>query len=393
MVIPIRLHAPEGQRPIVFRWAVSSVSGWGIYGLNLALHLSADPRYMPVSTAPWFDVSVDPVRAHGMAAFRQASRALGETLERVTDPVVMNAPVLHAMNDDLVRDRYTHGGTPDFGVIFMTDTRITRDGKARAGQLRRIVAGSSWNASVLHAAGIDHVDTVLQGVDPALFHPAPPSGLLAGRFTIFSGGKIEFRKGQDLVMAAFRAFHARHPEALLLTAWQSPWPGLASSLARPPPATRDGMIDVAEWAMSHGLPAGSVFDTGKLPNAMMPLVIREADAAIFASRAEGGTNLVAMEAMACGVPTILSANTGHLDLLSDGAAMPLLRQRPVALDGAGTDGWGESDVEEMLEALETLWTNRDQARLLGARGAAAMARLPWRTQIAALMAAIEPFFD
>src|SRR3546814_10727981 len=83
--------------------------------------------------------------------------------------------------------------------------------------------------------------------------------------------------------------------------------------------------------------------------------MREADVALFPNRAEGVTNLVAMEAMACGVPTILSANTGHLDIVAEGACIPLRRQRPVVVDDRylGTGGWGESDVEEMVEALRS----------------------------------------
>ena len=38
------------------------------------------------------------------------------------------------------------------------------------------------------------------------------------RFLIFSGGKMELRKGQDIVLAAFKIFARRHPEATLVTA-------------------------------------------------------------------------------------------------------------------------------------------------------------------------------
>jgi hypothetical protein len=44
----------------------------------------------------------------------------------------------------------------------------------------------------------------------------------------------------------------------------------------------------------------------------MPQILREIDVAVVPNRFEGGTNLVAMECMACGMPVILSANTGYL---------------------------------------------------------------------------------
>jgi glycosyltransferase involved in cell wall biosynthesis len=195
------------------------------------------------------------------------------------------------------------------------------------------------------------------------------------------------RKGQDLVLAAFRAFQLRHPEALLLSAWQSPWPDLATSAVakpsiEPPARSENGTIDVTAWAVANGIPADAVIDVGLNPQIAMPHVLREADAALFANRCEGGTNLVAMECMACGVPTILSANTGHLNLLRHDEALPLRLQRPVHAADVGTDGWGESSVEEMVEALESLWRDRDTA--------AAMAQLPWPRQIDALLQAIGP---
>jgi hypothetical protein len=38
-----------------------------------------------------------------------------------------------------------------------------------------------------------------------------------------AGGKLEFRKAQDVVAAAMRTFLPRHPHARLLLAWHNPW--------------------------------------------------------------------------------------------------------------------------------------------------------------------------
>jgi len=100
------------------------------------------------------------------------------------------------------------------------------------------------------------------------------------------------------------------------------------------------------------------------------------------SRAEGGTNLVAMECLACGVPTILSANTGHLDLLDPAhglGAIPLRRQRGYAAPEHA--GWGESDPDEMLEALEAVYQDRAAARTSAEHASARFGRLTWATQM------------
>jgi glycosyltransferase involved in cell wall biosynthesis len=100
---------------------------------------------------------------------------------------------------------------------------------------------------------------------------------------------------------------------------------------------------------------------------------------------------VAMECMACGIPTILSANTGHLDLLErDGVAYRLDRQGPASCEGYDTQDWGESDVEEIVEKLETVWRDREVARAVGRRGAEFIAPMTWERQTGLLLQAIEP---
>jgi glycosyltransferase involved in cell wall biosynthesis len=122
---------------------------------------------------------------------------------------------------------------------------------------------------------------------------------------------------------------------MLVTAWHSPWPQLARGMD----------LDLSEFA-------DRVIDVGALPNGLMAPIYRECDVALFCNRAEGGTNLVAMECLACGLPTILSDNTGHRDLLRMGLGLRL-SQKPNAL----WSEWGDSDVEEAVETLEWVFSN------------------------------------
>lgn len=150
------------------------------------------------------------------------------------------------------------------------------------------------------------------------------------------------------------------------------------------------------WAAAFGLPADAILDLGTVPQLKMPAVLREMDAALFANRCDGGTNLVAMECMACGVPTVLSANTGHLDLMDSSNCYALSRQNPVDPRNAavaGAEGWGESGIDEMVEQLEAIYRDRQEAAKRGAKGAGTLARLPWAQQVQALKATILPYFD
>ncbi len=395
------------RRKLTFQWAASTFFGWGVYGLNLALH-SAARGVDATAAGPVLPerLVVDPLRRAALAGFMARSNGLSDQLKDFAGRAVdAHGLVLHALGNDLsfaalgAHDSCL-SGRPSVGVVFSEDTGFSDDARRRAAPYPLLVAGSHWNAEMLAAAGFGPCAVVLQGVDTTLFHPAPRAGMLAGRFVVFSGGKLEYRKGQDLVLRAFRLFQARHPEALLITAWHSPWghrvaggmaacPGVA-----PLHAAADGSVDVRRWAADNGLPAHAFVDLGAVPNAQMPPILREADVAVFPSRCEGGTNLVAMEAMACGVPCVLSDNTGHRDLIADGNCLPLRRQGPVPAVAPlrGTEGWGESDPEEIVDALERVHADRQAAAAIGARGAETLARLSWQGQIAALIERLGPFF-
>ena len=86
-------------------------------------------------------------------------------------------------------------------------------------QFDLVISGSRWNQALLKRQGIDRAHLVHQGVDTAVFNAEPVPQLLKRSLVIFSGGKLENRKGQDIVIAAFRRLLCQHPDALLIAAW------------------------------------------------------------------------------------------------------------------------------------------------------------------------------
>jgi glycosyltransferase involved in cell wall biosynthesis len=386
---PVAPADPARVRPeLAIDWEVRSDTGWGVYGTNLALELLRDGRVTPIvhavgpmEVSPLVAARLAPLFSRGNPG-RPASltlRALGNRLQ--------GAPSWEALP-----------ARRNAGVIFFEDTELGPDAAEKAARFDLIVAGSSWNAQILEARGIGHVVNVPQGIDPSIFHPAPRAGLFGERFVIFSGGKLEYRKGQDLVVAAFRRFAAGHPEALLVLGWHNAWPTLISDLdlaghVQGQPTVRDGHLVITSWLAQNGVSPRQVIDIGRQPNALMGQLIREADVALFPNRCEGGTNLVAMECMAAGVPTIVSANTGHLDLIATGGCIPMKTQTTPSQPTKyfeGIEGWGESNVDEIVDALEHAWTDRDSMKAIAARGAEAMTRMTWQTQVAVLLNALEP---
>ncbi len=113
-----------------------------------------------------------------------------------------------------------------------------------------------------------------------------------------------------------------------------------------------------------------------------------------------------MEAMAAGVPSILSNNTGHSDLVSAGcthgmhkkdwACVPLRRQKLLVPEASSQqmnpyEGWGESDVAECVDKLKILWRNETLRLRVGQNGADLIASsMTWelyRTKLASVLPA------
>lgn len=383
--------------PIIIGWQVGVPSGWGTYGLNLAVQLCAKGVEIGLPfLANTINVTADQQSIIQPALdghARYASFGKGDPHKR------LNSTFLRALGDGLDFPPFLDdwSGKPDIGVVFFESAEFPVENLERAAKLDAVITGSSWNAEVLEQAGLRNVFNCPQGIDPALFHPGPRPEKYDDRYTIFSGGKLEYRKGQDLVVAAFKRFHKMHPEALLVTAWHNPWPEAAKSLSASthtetvPGIDGRGVLDVSGWLQSEGLPPEAFVDLGAMANGEAPDVLRDMDVAIFPNRCEGGTNLVAMEAMACGVPCIVSRNTGHLDLFGEETCIGIDLQIPLGevMGRKDLQGWGESSVEELVQKMEFAFSNQDKARSIGLNGTKFMADWSWSSQVDRMLNVIE----
>ncbi|MBF0269147.1 MAG: glycosyltransferase family 4 protein [Alphaproteobacteria bacterium] len=387
--------------PIVINWQAGTGSGWGLYGFNLALHLHMQGRDVRLLWPP-ADCLAPPLESRQFQAIAQQSyelqdhfRCLGEG-QRLELP----ATLLHGLGEELLLPPMGGReirGAKNVGVTFFVDPALGAEARAIGHGLDGVIAGSTWNAVLLEAAGVPRVHLVIQGIDTGAFHLAPKAGLLAERFVIFSGGKLEFRKGQDIVLAAYRQFKRRHPEALLMAAWHNGWAKSAASIelsphAMPPvPLDGDDRPDIKAWLALQGFGDDDVLLLPELPNFQLAPLLREADLALFPSRCEPGTNLPAMEAMASGLPIILSANSGHLDFADPKIAYVLSQQGRVqdVPFHRSTEGWGESSVEEVLAAMERAYEKRDEAKALGLAAASHLVPFSWNRQLDRLMAIVD----
>lgn len=376
------------QQPLALTWALSTISGYGIYGLQIALQFfrrggekfipthEPGPTLMPTLT----QLRVEPI----LALARNISKLMKEN---PNEYLTFDHPVLHAVGNECAgfpgQDRVS--GRVNVGCAAIEHAQFGAHAREYVKNYHKLIAISRWNESFLRSLDAAPVHLCYQGIDTSLFAPGPRAGLWKGRFLVFSGGKFEFRKGQDIVVEAFKRFRAKHPEALLVTCWQNllpldPAPFQLAGHCQTVPEVRDpGGLQIEPWLLSQGLPTGSFVNIPYTPNMLMPFVLRECDAAIFPNRCEGGTNLVAMEAMACGVPTYVSNNTGQKDLVSLLGCGAFSNQKPVAAaPGMMTlQDWGETDPDEVVAALEKLYSDQTQARAEAQRVAERIGKWDW----------------
>ncbi len=383
---------------LAISWQISDTHGWGIFGLNLVRCLTRNGPIKPLILAEPNLLEMPEDEIDELRPLVSEQRQIMAAIEAQGQPArSAQIAVLHALGarfqhvdiTDLVR------GGVNIGFTFFERGGFDQAALDRANAYDRILAGSSWNRDYGRAAGVRDIEFVSQGVDLELFSPGPRTGAYRDRFAIFSGGKLELRKGQDLVLAAFKIFHARHPDSVLVTSWRNAWPESAMDVSAsvhvnaPPDVGADKELKIAEWAAAQGVPRDAFIDLGWLANRVMPGVLRDMDVGLFPNRCEGGTNLVAMETMACGVPCILSANTGHLDIITQDNCFALDDQRAVTGKGNGADMWRESQVEEIVGHLEQVYSDRATSHECGRAGARFMAGLSWENQTDRLVAAID----
>lgn len=370
------------MQKILMRWQANSFSGWGVLGMNLFQLWAADPDIQPLMAAPIVPrnlAGIDPLRHTVMQpAVTVANQFLEELAAGKSDLRRLGVVAIDGYGNRFAANvpRGTQVGFRNVARCIFESTRM-EDGERIKGY-DSVLCASQWSAALLRTATDIPVTMIHEGIDHSLFFPGPRSGVLDPEcFYVFTGGKVEFRKAQDLVVLAFREFAARHDDAVLVTAWNSPTPevsvGFQGNLSAPLRADSSGALDLQRWVGENGIPPHQFIALPMMPNFLMPAVLREMDCVLQVSRCEPCTNLPAKEAMACGLPVILADNTGTRDLIDVDNCVRLTSQDPVPGEpgwDTGTDGWGESRVEEIVESLEKLYTDSQLRKRIGARGAA-----------------------
>jgi FkbM family methyltransferase len=171
------------------------------------------------------------------------------------------------------------------------------------------------------------------------------------------------RKGVDVLLAAFaRAFTAADRVRLVVKVFPNPHNDIAAQIAR----LRAAAPDLAEIALIDR----------DLPGAELLELYRGADAMVLPSRGEG-FNIPAAEAMAAGIPLIVTGFGGHMDFCGPDNARLLAFRFAASASHLATPHslWAEPDAADLVAALREVVAGPVAAARRVAAARQAVARL------------------
>lgn len=310
-------------------------------------------------------------------------------------------PLLQALTDVNFDPLFPQArGAINLGYTFF-ESELTRLSVENAKNFDQVLAGSSWCRERMAEAGITNTGVLIQGVDPTVFHPietekAPET------FVIFSGGKFEYRKGQDLVLKATAILHQKYADLFLVTCWYNMWPQTMKNMSASRhirfihDQNRSWQDNMNQLYSVNGLDPSRVITLGLTPNAHLRRLYRQTDLGVFPNRCEGGTNLVLMEYMACAKPVIASFTSGHKDILTKENALLLdtLSENIITDDRKKRIArWEEPSLDELVEKIEFAYHHRKAIRNIGMRAGSDLKQYTWRDTAVTLLRFLESMPD
>jgi glycosyltransferase involved in cell wall biosynthesis len=360
--------------------------GWGICGKYLVKELSELTEISYITET--FDLNDigDELDFHFLKNMQVRHHEMGLAMNEPGGKV--DHPVLKAITDESLQPWMSHlkGNFTAGYTFFEMNVLAPQDIQHSRENFDIIVTGSKWCEEVLRNHGLNDVITIIQGTDPQLFNPAhAEKELFKDRFVVFSGGKFELRKGQDIVIKAYKILQDRHPDVMLINAWYNPWPFSMQTMAASPYINcditdSDYLKAINNIFLENGIDLNRVINVLPRQNAQMARLYKNTDVGLFPNRCEGGTNLVLMEYMSCGKPVIASFSSGHQDILNPSNSILIKNMKPLNITSRGAlqAVWDDPDLDETIDHLEKAYQNRDNLSLIGQQAGSDMAHFTWK---------------
>ncbi|HKB64615.1 MAG TPA: glycosyltransferase family 4 protein [Pyrinomonadaceae bacterium] len=220
---------------------------------------------------------------------------------------------------------------------------------------------STWGRQLLINNGLDPetVGVVPEGVDTERFKPAAEPPEQSRPFRFLYVGKWEQRKATDVLVKAFcDEFKSNEPVELVLHGWNPYLPGF------------DLHGTIRRYA---GTCAPAIVPSYPLKDEDMVRLYNSCDAFVLPTRAEAW-GLPITEAMACGLPVIVTQYSAPLDYLDRDCAYLIEVEKMVAVNDSfffpvhlGLGEWAQPDINSLRRLMRHVFENPEEARAKGIR--------------------------
>jgi len=188
---------------------------------------------------------------------------------------------------------------------FLID-RIERRAIIHADAMTSISTSTTVETLRVHGLSRDDIVTIPNPVSPAFFDvPLHTTARIRPDPTVLFVGRLEWRKGPDILVRAFPEVLKRFPKARLRLVGSDT-----------PTAPGDNSMLNHLRSLVTGEVLSHIEFLGARPAGELPQIYGEADVCIFPSRWEG-FGIVCAEAMASGRPVIVPRNSGFAEHITD----------------------------------------------------------------------------
>lgn len=284
-------------------------------------------------------------------------------------PLRLDAPQVVFARGDLFSK---NSGRPRIGYTMLETDRLPAAWVEQANQMDAIWTPTAWGAEVFRASGVTRpVFVVPLGIDPVVYRPAPPRTRLAERTIFVSVFEWGRRKGPDLLLKAYRAAFQPHDDVLLIL-----------KIDNRAPASNP-LQEIAALLPSPAPPVGIIYNQRLSPQRMAELY-QGADCFVLPTRGEGWC-MPALEAMACGLPAIVTNWSGPTAFLTaqNGYPLPITGLEPTGSNNPyyRDAQWAAPDTDALVELLRTVHAGRDEARRRGVQAATDARAWSWERAV------------
>jgi glycosyltransferase involved in cell wall biosynthesis len=230
-----------------------------------------------------------------------------------------------------------------------------------------IVTPSSWSRRAFLQAGYapERVHVIPHGIDPGLAAPLPSAERQAFRrslrleddeFAFLNVSAMTWNKGIGPLVAAFALHRRSHPRSVLVLKGGD---YLYGPVLQP---SLDEARRLCDAARDPALATAIRYVDNNLPWEMISRLYRSVDAYIAPYRAEG-FNMPVLEAMAAGLPVLVSRGGASDDFCSEEHSLKIATDPKVCEGGDYLEPRVESIVQQMNRVVEEAATRERLSRL------------------------------